>query len=405
MIEEGSKDSFGLFKKPYIFPLVISIIAGILAISLRFVFQTMETAQIWLGCLAISVFGAYVTLVIVDPQIRKREKENTPSRSPFVLILWGLAVGFFLIVLLGAILIGYLLIAPSSSIAASLIELFQTAEGSPPNQAALGNVISLLVNGVGIAGSLAVSLALAAIYLSQNRILDQQTTIQDQQAWIMKRQHVPFLASHPDGVQLHAGRPSLETGSTAKKLEITEGEPGTWVSAGIENHGEETAEQIQLACLIDFPDIERDPPLYPHVCELEADGMITKPPQSEGALLPPNQGITLLRGHPRFSLGPDQEADFAMFCGSLQEQLLEEENRVRFGFVLIYANAMGQLFKLPLDDAYTASPDSFADLSELDVKQLAERTGPYGIEQLMDDVDWKIPSHVFKSWGVLESQK
>ncbi|AXR79654.1 hypothetical protein AArc1_3356 [Natrarchaeobaculum sulfurireducens] len=88
-----------------------------------------------------------------------------------------------------------------------------------------------------------------------------------------------------------------------------------------------------------------------------------------------------------------------MFCGDLQKQLLREKNRVRFGFVLIYANAMGQLFRVPLDDAYTASPDSFADLEELEVKHLTERTGSYEIEQLMDDLNWEIPAHAFKSWN------
>lgn len=319
-----------------------------------------------------------------------------------IFYLFALLAGLlFIITLLCGVVFAIIILSPDSKFAESAVATLQIGGGNQAQDSGSGGAGDLLVNIIGASGSLAVSLTLAAIYISQNRILEKQTDIQDQQADIMRQQRLPLLGAHRSGARLHENRPDLDD-STAEDCKIKEekhDDSGPWVSVCVENHGDEAAEQVHLACLVHFPDLDETgaPPLLPGTCAMEATDMTTDPPHGDGALMTPDSGITLLRGTPRFiqeSVAGDQPAPFRAKLG---KQLLKQENRVRFGFVLVYTNSMDQKLQVKLKPAYTAKPEEFSDLemSKLTVKHLVERSGEYQIEDLINELAWEIPTEQF----------
>jgi hypothetical protein len=252
-------------------------------------------------------------------------------------------------------------------------------------------------------------LALAAIYLSQNRILNSQSDIQKTQTTIMKRQNVPVVTSHESGVKLHAGRPSLgKVTDDGKVMTPTDGNR-SYVSVAVKNHGNEIAEQVQLACLVNVVSIE-DPDIYTGVTELTVDGMHTKPPQGEGALIPPSRELSLLRGKPTLSPDSEDVTERKMFVAGIADQLLNldhadkgddsqsESRAVRFGFVLIFTNSVNERFKIPLDQAFSVNTAHFEEQEpdEVTITDLRDAANEYSIDDLMEDVDWSIPEEAFK---------
>jgi len=319
---------------------------------------------------------------------------NATEKSRTFKILSGLAIVFFIFAGIGIILFLYLLVSPRSNFATTLLTILSIG---PDAQAAVGldSAMDLLIGAIGALGSLSLSLALAAIYLSQNRILETQ-------ADIMNRQKLPLIAAHEDGVQLHDGRPSLDNVTSDGQLQISTSETGPYVSVAVENHGEEAAEQVQMACLVDVPSTDTQR-IHTGVTELTTDEMVTEPPAGQGALLPPTKKLTLLYGTPTLSSSPQSVNEDKMFVGGIADQLqkLSDEESdtadsvVRFGFVLIFSNSVNDYFEIPLESAYSVSSSSFEDYDDITINTLKERSIVYNIHDLMEDVNWSQPEDVF----------
>lgn len=334
--------------------------------------------------------------------------QESVEKSPWFYILSGLAIVFFLLAFTGAGLLAYILWKPYSGLANALLAMLSIGQGANANLG-LGSVIDLLIGAVGATGSLSLSLALAAIYLSQNQILDTQTDIQRSQTKIMNRQKLPMVAAHESGIQLHEGRATLEEIDSDGTLCISTKGSGPYVSVAVENHGEEAAEQVQLACLVDVPSVD-EPQIHTGVAELTVDGMFTKPPRGEGALLPPTKDLALLRGTPLLSSSPTTVKETIMFVGGIADQLRElrsdesdeetaneSSNRVvRFGFVLIFTNSANQTFMIPLESAYSVRAKQFADSEDVTLTALGQKSVVYDIDDLIKDIEWSISEEAFE---------
>lgn len=333
--------------------------------------------------------------------------ENSTENSVWFYILSRLAGVFFLIAFVGIVLFAYLLLEPRSNIADTLLTILSISQGDNVT-VGLGSAIDLLIGTIGALGSLSLSLALAAIYLSQNQILEVQANIQDTQTDIMKRQKLPVVAAHESGIQFHEGRPTLDGISSDGKLNISTSGSGPYVSVAVENHGEEAAEQIQMACLVDVPS-SNEPTVHPGVTELTVDGMFTKPPKGQGALLPPTKDLALLHGTPILSSSSTTVNETKMCVGGIADQLQElhacgsdnenvaesSEKVVRFGFVLIFSNSVNENFKIPLEPAYSVTPGQFGSYEDITLERLKQEGVVYNIDDLIEDTNWSIPEEVF----------
>ena len=66
-------DNIGLLQRPYVYLLLLAISVGLITLAVPIIYPN-ETLQTWLSRLTISIVGAYLTVSIVDIQIRKREE-------------------------------------------------------------------------------------------------------------------------------------------------------------------------------------------------------------------------------------------------------------------------------------------------------------------------------------------
>jgi hypothetical protein len=363
--------------------------------------------------------------------------EDEQTQPPRITLAWIIAVTLSTTTLLLLGFIFAVIAAPDSWIvteATNLVTDSTQAAGQEPNPGSTGsassplqNVLELVVAAVGAIGGLAVSSALAAIYWGQNTILGDQTEIQQQQSQIMKQSHVPFITAHERGVDLHEQKPvSIDESSGKLKFE---NEGGSYASVVLQNHSSEAADQVQLACLLDYPDyISLDVPRKSGVCELEVTEMATKTPRGQGALLTQTQEVTLLTGTPEFTKAfPDGKTSFCQFIPTLRKLFTEDlatcpsnsettdtkqgdraesdaaeagggdESYVRFGFVVIYSNAVDERFKVPLADAYSVPVGAFKPEEDITLDALETKDNGYDIEQLIKDLDWEIPEDAFVS--------
>lgn len=332
--------------------------------------------------------------------------DNETKESNWFYLLSGLAVLFFVVAFVGLTLLVGIFIWPHSGLANSLLEILSVGQDSE-STVGMTSVIDLLIGIVGATGSLSLSLALAAIYVSQNRILSGQKEIQEDQANIMRRQKLPEIAAHESGICFHDGAPSLEKVGNDGKLDIRTTGSGPYVSVTVRNHGDETAEQVQLACLIEIQSVDK-PQLYSGVAELTADSMFTKPPRGEGALLPPTEKLELLYGTPALSSSPETVSEPMRFINGIKKQakaLKDEETAsseadspvgtIRFGFVLIFTNSVNERFHIPIENAYSLDTDVLGEDENMTLNSLKERAVVYDIEDLIKDLDWSIPEEAF----------
>lgn len=336
------------------------------------------------------------------------ESNDKASEKSILLIILGIlaTVSFFTTLFSGSLIV-YLFLRPRSNFADWFLTILSVGRETSP-AVALESVIDLLIGATGVTASLSLSLALAAIYLSQNRILNTQSNIHRMQTDIMKNQRVPVITVHESGIRLHGGRPTLEKVRDDGSLAITETGDTPHVSVGVENHGDEIAEQIQLACLVDVPSTS-DPQIHTGVSELNTDGMFTKPRKGKGAILPPSKNFTLLRGTPILSSSPTDVTNRMMFVGGIAEQLqslrdqaLNENTKdsdpsvVRFGFVLIFTNSVGQDFQVPLSTAYSVDATQFEEDEEITLPALEHKAVDYDIDDLIEESGWTIPEATFE---------
>jgi len=174
----------------------------------------------------------------------------------------------------------------------------QSSTGEQAQQGTITNARGFLVSTAGTLGSLAVSLALTGVYLSQNNIMQDQVETQTKQLRSMRQEKLPLLGVHEGGVELHDTKPVVEN-TDDSSLEVSDGEEGCWASVAVENHGDEIAQQVHMACLIDFPEIADKPPLVSGFCAMESTKTVTDSPVGNGALVSSETGLVLLRGMPR----------------------------------------------------------------------------------------------------------
>jgi len=316
------------------------------------------------------------------------------------LVFWSsafIALVLFLIALLLFEVAALLLLGPDWTISTIVVSAIEATVSGGSQQSASVNPLDLLISAAGTFGSLAVSLALTAVYLSQNDIMQEQVETQTEQLESMRQEKVPLLGVHEKGLQLHDGKPKTESSSDSE-FTITEHENGFWASIGVENHGGETAQQVHLACLVYFPDCPNNPPLVSGECAMESARTVTDSPVGNGALITPEPGLELLRGEPKLALPTTHGAGRTTFQGKIAEQLVDEKNRVRFGFVLIYTNSMEQVFCRPLS-GFSANPRSFDSFNKSDItaETLTSQSGDYKVTRLIDDLNWTVPSDVFDS--------
>lgn len=316
-------------------------------------------------------------------------------------VLASLAVAFFLLSIAGIGLLMGIVIFPQSWAGDLLITIINVGLGDASARG-LGSGFELLIGGIGTSGSLSLSLALAAIYVNQNGILQTQTEIQQLHADIMRREKYPILAAHSSGVGFHDGKPTLCSHEEEGELDISTSENGPHVSIAVENHGDETAEQAQLACLVDTPEPDDETTLLPNVAKLTADGMYTTPPKGHGALLPPTNGLDLLYTTPVLSSSRGSTSTSTMFVGGIEDVLRDidwdggaDPPVVRFGFVLIFSNSMNDRFKIPLESAYSISVSEVDESEDLTLTGLRQKAVTYNINDLIEDLDWSIPEDEF----------
>jgi len=333
-----------------------------------------------------------------SPTYRSRLRGNLQIILVALFLHWGVTA------LAGGLIMVIVWVQPDFTLPSILSGLFTfPGSGSESQQSdMILTVLDILVNLVGAAGSLALSAALVYIYLNQNEILDEQTTIQDQQRSFDERQtkimqgtHVPMLTAHSNGVQFHEGRPRTD-GQDSGVPEIEADEDGEqWISVLAENHGD-TAEQLQLACLVSCNVDDDEQEVLPGVSDVEVEGMVTEPRKGKGGLLPSQAGLSLLRAEPEFSTEINGDRTFYTFLDAIRDQIVEEENHVRFGFVLIFSNSIGGDFMLALDHAYSIQPDYFDLKSDITMSSLQKSRWEYPVDDLIDDIGWEIPDDVFE---------
>ena len=261
----------------------------------------------------------------------------------------------------------------------------------------------------GVAGSLALSLALAAIYLRQNdvlrrqtAILDDQTAIQREQAAIQReqtrvaaRQGHPLLTPHPDGVELGAGDPTLASVDD-ETAEIEFGGDGSpTVCAAVENHGDEVARRLEIVCLVDYEGDDPSPPdrVYPGVADVRVEGVATNPPSGEGGLLPPTDEPQLLVATPQFCDAPDHDGVARRFLGPVETHLERGDAQLRFGFALVFTNAVGSPFETVLEPGFAVDPSDYdPETDGVTVAWLRDNATRYDTADLVADLGWEIPT-------------
>lgn len=316
------------------------------------------------------------------------------SRDNVKYVLGGASVLFLVTLILFAVAT-VTIFFPDCFITRYTLSLLQFSGEQQSQQGSTPNARAFLVSTAGTLGSLAVSLALFGVYLSQNDIMQNQVETQTQQLKSMRQETMPFLGVHGDGVELHDTKPIVENPDTSP-LEVSDGDDGCWISVGVENHGAQIAHQVHMACLVDFPDLEDEPPLSPGVCALESTKTVTDSPIGKGALVSSASGLMLLRGTPRLRENTAYGSEKTTFRDKIIMQLLDKERTVRFGFILIYTNSMEQDFKVTLT-SWSAKPENFDSFDKTDVSatQLVERSTEYPTERLIEESGWEIPTDTF----------
>lgn len=371
--------------------------------------------------------------------------DTEPTGDPIfvdrrVTIVIGLASCLFLLTLFLFGLAAVTIFTPECPITNLISSLLQSSGPQQSAQNSTPSATTFLINSAGTFGGLALSLALFGAYISQNVIMQNQEetqtkqleTMEDQveahseqleimedqvethteqlqamedqvetqtkQVKSMRQETMPFLGVHGDGIELHDSKPEVEN-PDSDPLEVSDGDEGFWVSVGVENLGGQTAHQVHMACLIDFPELDEDPPYYSNECAMESTKIVTDPPVGSGALVPTDSGLMLLRGEPCLSIDPDNENDIAPFKGNIITQLIEEERHVRFGFVLIYTNSMEQNFKVNLT-SWSALPENFDEYEPTDVSAeiLIQRSSEYPTSKLIQEIGWEIRADTFEPY-------
>jgi hypothetical protein len=357
-----------------------------------------------------------------------------------VTIVIGLAAGLFLLTLILFGLAAVTIFFPECSVTQSILSLLQSSGAKQSAQSSTPSARAFLIDTAGTFGGLALSLALFGAYISQNVIMqnqeetqtkqletmenqvethseqidimedqvetqtqqlqamEDQVETQTKQVKSMRQETMPFLGVHGDGVELRDFKPEVEN-PDSNPLDVTDGDEGTWVSVGVENLGAQIAHQVHMACLIDFPDLEDEPPFLPGVCAMESTKTVTDSPVGKGALVSAASGLMLLRGTPYFCEDTEHGPQKAVFLPNLITQLREKERKVRFGFVLIYTNSMEQYFKTTLN-SWTAKPENFEryDLSDIFANTLIQHSSSYPTDHLIEDIAWEIPTETFESF-------
>lgn len=305
------------------------------------------------------------------------------------------AAGLFLLTVILFATAALTIFFPECSLSQFILSLLQFTGEQQSQQGSSPNARAFLVSTAGTFGSLAVSLALFGVYLSQNDIMQNQVATQTEQLKSMRQETMPFLGVDEDGVELHDAKPLVEDPEN-DPLAVSAGEDGYWVSVGVENHGAQIAHQVHMACLIDFPDLDGEPPLTPGVCAMESTKTVTDSPVGNGALVSSASGLMLLRGTPRLRDPTEDEPEETYFVPNISTQLIDNERTVRFGFVLIYTNSMEQHFKVTLT-SWTAKPENFDqyDKSEVTAEKLLQQSTTYPTDQLIEEIGWEIPTDTF----------
>lgn len=322
------------------------------------------------------------------------EENNSRGRKLKYAFFCGAGLLFVITSLLFGVAVS-LVFWPDSVLARITLVLLQTSAGEPSQQGTTANPRGFLVSTAGILGSLAVSLALTGVYLSQNDIMQEQVETQTKQLRSMRQEKLPLLGVHGDGVELHDTKPEVEN-PDGSPLEVSQGEEGFWASVAVENHGDEIAQQVHMACLIDFPEIADEPPLASGVCAMESTKTVTESPVGNGALVSSETGLVLLRGMPRLRENTPHGFQKTTFRDKITTQLIDENQTVRFGFVIIYTNAMEQTFKVTLSSR-TAKPENFNNYKKTDVTAdtLMDRSTKYRTQRLIQESGWEMPEDVF----------
>lgn len=337
------------------------------------------------------------TRMVTDSKLTDRR------RSKVVLILAVPAVLFFVVSLaaLGAVVATLIPVVPSPSAAVSVLSVPGDGGTAPAPSA-------FYLELAGVVGSLALSLALAAIYVGQNdvlrrheMILDEQTTIQHEQTRIAARRGHPLLAPHSEGVSLVGGDPTLETFSDGTIGITTDDDDTPRVCAAVENHGDVVAQQLQVVCLVDYAVTDGVPDLpdevFPGIADVSVNGVATEPPSGEGGVLPPTGDLRLLVASPQFSAEPGHDGGFRRFLGAIESHLADGEAQLRFGFVLVYTNAVGSPFKTVLEPGYAVDPTQYdPETDDLTLDRLRCLATAYDTADLVEDLDWEIPASVFR---------
>lgn len=332
------------------------------------------------------------------------DEENSSRGSMLKYAFFGGAGILFVVTSLLFGVAALIIFCPDSVLSRVILSLLKSSTTEQAQQSTTSNPRGFLVSTAGTLGSLAVSLALTGVYLSQNDIMQdqvgamqEQVQTQTKQLRSMRQEKLPLLGVHGDGVELHDTKPVVENPDDSP-LTVSAGEDGCWASVAVENHGDEIAQQVHMACLIDFPEITDEPPLTSGVCAMESTKTVTDSPVGNGALVSSETGLVLLRGMPRLQEKTPHGFERTTFRDKITTQLIDEEQTVRFGFVLIYTNAMEQRFKVTLSSR-TAKPDNFDSNEKSDVTAdtLMSRSTKYRTEDLIRESGWEIPDDVFVS--------
>lgn len=325
-----------------------------------------------------------------------KEQEETNPRTSWLKYLFFISAG--VLFLITALLFGVaasIVFCPDWVLSQGALSLLQSSAREQTQQSIASNPRGFLVTTAGTLGSLAVSLALTGVYLSQNDIMQDQVEAQTQQLRSMRQEKLPLLGVHGDGVELHDTKPLVEDPDDSP-LEMSTGDEGCWASVAVENHGDEIAQQAHMACLIDFPEIEDEPPLVSGICAMESTKTVTDSPVGNGALVSSGTGLVLLRGTPRLHERTPHGFERTTFRDKITTQIIDEGRTVRFGFILIYTNSMEQRFKVNLSSR-TARPENFDSYEKTDVTsdRLMDRSTKYPTKDLIKESGWNMPEDVF----------
>ena len=203
-------------------------------------------------------------------------------------------------------------------------------------------------------------------------------------------------------MSLVGGDPTLETFDDGT-IEITTDDDDTpRVCAAVENHGDVVAQQLQVVCLVDYAatDGPPDPPdeVFPGVADVGVNGVATDPPSGDGGVLPATADLRLLVANPQFSAESDHDGGFRRFLGAIESHLADGETQLRFGFVLVFTNAVGSPFKTVLEPGYAVDPSQYdPETDDLTLDRLRCLATEHDTADLVDDLDWEIPESVFRA--------